>query len=309
MTRGARIAAALALSVLAGIAQGAADSAKDCGTITGNPRAAIEACTRAIEFLSLDRPDLAKAYYSRGTEYAALGNHDRALPDFNMAIELDPNLASAYYNRALAWSAKGESDRALADYDTAGKLNPRDANVFLGRGAEWIAKGDYRRAMAQYDDALRLNAESSPAWFGRGRARFYAGDFMMAASDLYRAHDLAPGIYSAIWLYLARKHADIPGERTLAREAGTSGSGQWPAPVVGLYLGNTPPDAVARAASNPDPARARDLKCEASFYIGQWHVLRGARDAAIPLLKEAESTCPRSFIEREGAAAELTRLR
>lgn len=308
MSLRSRIAAALALAVIATAAH-TADNLKDCGQSTGDPKAAVDACTRAIEFLSLDRPDLAKAYYSRGTGYAALGNYDRALPDYNMALQLDPNLANAYYNRALAWSAKGESDRALADYDAAVKLSPRDANAFLGRGAEWIAKGDYRRAVTQYDEALRLNSESSSAWFGRGRARFYAGDFMMAASDLYRAHDLAPGVYSALWLYLARKHADIPGERTLAREAGTKGDGAWPAPVVGLYLGNSSPDAVARAASNPDPARARDLKCEASFYIGQWHVLRGARDAAIPLLKEAESTCPRSFIEREGAAAELTRLR
>ena len=308
MKYGARFAAALVLAVTAAAAL-AADSTEDCGKIAGNPQAAIQACTRAIEFMSLERHDLAKAYYARGTEYAGLGNYDRAIPDYNMAIQLDPNLASAHYNRALAWSALGQPDRALADYDAAAKLTPRDSSIFLGRGAEWIAKGDYRRAIAEYEQAVALNSEAAPAWFGRGRARFYAGDFMMAASDLYRAHDLAPSVYSALWLYLARKHADIPGERTLAREAGTSGSGPWPAPVVGLYLGNTQPDAVSRAASTTDPARARDLKCEAGFYIGQWHVLRGAREAAIPLLKEAESTCPRSFIEREGAAAELRRLR
>ena len=292
----------------AGVA-GAADNEPQCGSVTGNPELAIKVCTRAIEYMSLDRPDLAKAYYSRGTEYASQGAYDRAITDYNMAVQLDPKHVSAYYNRALAWSAKGESDRALADYDAALKLNPRDLSAWIGRGAESIAKGDYRRAIADYEEALRINSESPQAYFGRGRARLYAGDFMMAASDFYRAHDLEPGIYSAIWLYLARKRADIPGERTLAREAGTSGAGAWPAPVVALYLGTASPDAVNRAAVHSDSARQRELRCEASFYIGQWHVLRGAPDAAAPLFREAESLCSRSFIEREGAVAELRRAR
>jgi tetratricopeptide (TPR) repeat protein len=304
LTRGA---AALFIAIAG--AAGAADNEPQCGSVTGNPQLAIQVCTRAIEFMSLNRPDLAKAYYSRGAEWTSQGNHDRAIPDYNMAIELDPKHFSAYYNRALAWSAKGESDRAIADYDAAIKLNPRDASAWLGRGAESIAKGDYRRAIADYEEALRVNSESAQGYFGRGRARLYAGDFMMAASDLYRAHDLEPGMYSALWLFLARKRADIPGERTLAREAGTTGGGAWPAPVVALYLGSANPEAVNRAAVHADPARQRDLRCEASFYIGQWHVLRGASDAALPLFREAESLCARSFIEREGAVAELRRPR
>jgi rhomboid protease GluP len=75
-----------------------------------------------------------------------------------------------------------------------------------------------------------------------------------------------------------------------------------------LYLGNTTPDAAIKAASHPDANRQRELRCEAAFYIAEWHIVRNARDAALPLLREAESTCPRSFIEREGAAAELRRL-
>jgi tetratricopeptide (TPR) repeat protein len=301
-----RHAALLALAAVASVA-GAADDQSQCGAVTGNPAAAIQACTRAIEFMSLERPDLAKAYYSRGTEWANQANPDRAIADYNVAIDLDPKLASAWYNRALAWSAKGEPDRALADYDAALKLSPRDTSAYLGRGAEWIAKGDYKRAVAEYERALSFNSESAAAYFGRGRARFYAGDFMMAASDFYRAHDLEPSVYAALWLYLARKRADIPGERTLAREAGTTGAGPWPAPVVALYLGASNPDAVNRSAVHSDPVKQRDLRCEASFYVAQWHLLRNSNDAAAPLLREAERTCPRSFIEREGAAAELRR--
>jgi lipoprotein NlpI len=149
--------------------------------------------------------------------------------------------------------------------------------------------------------------DSLAGYFGRARARFYSGDFLGAASDFYRAHQLAPSMYTAIWLFLARKRADIPGEKTLAADAG-AGSSDWPAPVVSLYLGAATPDSVMRAATHPDAARQRDLRCEASFYVGHWHVLRGARETAVQLLREAEATCPRTFIEQEGAVAELRRL-
>jgi lipoprotein NlpI len=301
----------LALAALLCVtAAGALAQPKDsqCGAVTANPAVAIDACTRAIEFGSLDKPELAKAYYSRGTEWANRGNHDRAVADFELALQLDPKFAAAYYNRALSWSAKGESDRAISDYDAALKVNPSDGNAHIGRAVEYTVKGDYKRAIEDYDEAIRIEPQTSPGYFGRARARYYAGDFMSAASDFYRAHQISPGVYTALWLFLARKRADIPGEKTLAQEAGTSGGGAWPAPVVGLYLGTATPDAVIRAAAHPDPARQRELRCEANFYIGEWQLLRGAREPAAQLLREAESTCSRRFIEHEGAVAELRRL-
>ncbi len=303
--------ACVATVLLAAASTLACAAAKEpqCGAIApGDPAAAIQACTRLIEFGGLERPALAKAYYSRGTEWTNQGNPERAIADFNLALELEPKFALALYNRALAWSSKGEPERAITDYNAMLTLTPRDANGYIGRAAEWTAKGDYRRALADYEEAVRIDARSSASYFGRGRARFYAGEFMPAASDFYRAHQLEPSIYSALWLFLARKRADIPGEKTLAQDAGTSGGGVWPSAVVGLYLGHAAPDAVMRAAAHPDLTRQRGLQCEASFYVAHWHILRGAREPAARLLHEAETACPLTFIEREGAVAELRRM-
>lgn len=285
-----------------------AGSEPQCGGITGNAALQVEVCTKAIESGRYAGVDLAKAYYSRGTELASLGDHDRAIADFNVAVQLDPNSASAYYNRALSWASKGDPDRAIADYDAALRLNPRDASSHIGRAVEWIAKGDFGRAIADYDDAIRVDPKASAAYFGRARAKYYAGKFESAASDFIRAHQLDGSVYTALWIYLARKRADIPGEITLPHEAGTSGEGDWPAPIVALYLGNSTADAVQKAAAHRDLDREREQRCEASFYIGQWHELRGARESAIQFLREAQSACPRTFIEHESAVAEMRRL-
>jgi lipoprotein NlpI len=295
------------LALAAGLAL-AAQSESECGTISGNPEASIKACTRAIEFDGLERPELAKAYFVRGLEWAALRNHDRAIADYSTAIELDAKLPDVHYSRALSLSEKGDHERAIADYETAMQLAPKDTKAYLGRAVEWSVTGEYKRAIADYEQVMRLDPKSMDPWFGRGRAHFYAGDFMAAASDFVRAHRMDPSLYTALWLYLARKRADIPGEKTLAQEAGTNGDGDWPASIVGLYLGRTTPEAVQKAAAHPDPTRARDQRCEASFYMAHWHLLRGARENAARLLDEARKACPGTFIEHEGSVAELRRL-
>ena len=286
----------------------AADAEPRCGEVTNNPELSIKVCTRLIEFAGLDRPELAKAYYTRALDWASQGNHDRALADFNMAVELDPKLPGIYYNRALSWSEKGDHDRAIADYNASLQLSPRDSRAYTGRAVELTVKGELNRALADYEEVIRLEPQGMGGYFGRGRVRFYAGDFMAAASDFIRAHQLDPSIYTALWLFLARKRADIAGEKTLAQEAGTSGSGDWPAPIVALYLGATTPDAVQKAAADPSATRQRDQRCEANFYVAHWHLLRGARDPAVQLLSAAQSLCPSAFIEHEGAVAELRRL-
>lgn len=280
-----------------------------CGGVTGNPALALEVCTRLIEFGSLEPAQLAQAYYNRGTEWAGQGNHDRAVADFNLAIELDPKLAVAYYNRALSLSSLGQSERAIADYTSVLRFAPRDMNALIGRAVEATVTGDHKRALADYDEVIRLDPNGATGYFGRARAKFYAGDFFTATSDFLRAHRIDSNIYSALWIYLARKRADIPGEQTLAQEAGTSGAGDWPAALVALYLEKSTPQAVQKAAAHPDPARQREQQCEAHFYTAQWHLLRGARDPAQQLLHEAARICPRTFVEHEGALAELRRLR
>ena len=47
------------------------------------------------------------------------GDYDRAIADYNKALELDPKDATAYNNRGYAYRQKGDYDKAIADYDKA----------------------------------------------------------------------------------------------------------------------------------------------------------------------------------------------
>ena len=78
---------------------------------TGNPDVdwdqQIRSCSTLIQSGRETRPKRAVAYNNRGIAYAAKGDLDRAIADFNEAIRLDPKDATAYTNRGLTYEKQG----------------------------------------------------------------------------------------------------------------------------------------------------------------------------------------------------------
>ena len=304
-----RRVAAAALLAAAGAAQAQLSTdAERCASITNNPELAIQHCTRAIDSGKFSGELLSRLHYNRAIELWARGMHDRAMADYDAAIRIDPKFGDAYYSRGNAWSMRGDSDRAIADFDAALKLNPRDRQTLGSRAFEWTIKGDYARAIADHDAVLQLDPKSAVTVFGRGRAHFYNGAWARAVADLEQAMKLDANPYTALWLYLARKRGGADAENQLDNETRDSRGGSWPGPVIVLFLGRTDPGSVMIASTDRNATTQREQRCEANFYIAHWHLLRGNRDQALPLLKEAQAECPKDILEYEGAVAELRRL-
>ena len=64
--------------------------------------------------------------------------YDKAIADYDKAIELNPTYASALNNRGLAYFNNGQKERAIADYDAAIKIEP-DAVRLNNRGNAYAA--------------------------------------------------------------------------------------------------------------------------------------------------------------------------
>jgi tetratricopeptide (TPR) repeat protein len=65
--------------------------------------------------------------------------------------------------RAAAYDRRQQYDRAIADYDIALQLDPAQADAFNHRGEVWRRKGDRPHALADFAAAIRLNPEHSSA--------------------------------------------------------------------------------------------------------------------------------------------------
>jgi lipoprotein NlpI len=81
----------------------------------------------------------------------------------------------------------------------------------------------------------------------------------------------------------------------------------WPTPVVTLYLGKSNPVAVIAAVSSADPKM--NQMCEANFYLGEWHLIKGEKEHARSFFTKAENECPSNYLEYACAVSELERLK
>jgi len=148
-----------------------------------------------------------RAYSGRGTAYENKGEFDRALADFDAAINLDPDNGEAYASRGLVKSRKGYPDAALLDYDAALKLKipPETAyRVYVNRGIAFGSKGMFNQAVEDFNAAIALKPESGEAYVNRGRARDQIGQGEGALQDYDAAQRLDCTPDSLYQVYLNR---------------------------------------------------------------------------------------------------------
>jgi lipoprotein NlpI len=202
--------------------------------------------------------------------------------------------------RSDCLTAGGEA--AIKACTTVLAANPKDVEALAARAAERRDQGDFAGALTDYGSALAVEPANASLRHLRGLALFDSGDFKAAADDLGRAVAITADPHDALFRYLATRRSGGTGEADLAAFAGRLKSKDWPLPVIELFLGRLTPEAVRTAAK--DAAN----RCEAEFYVGQWHLLTGETKAAEAALSKAAETCPDDFIEHDAARAELKRL-
>src|SRR6187549_11989 len=114
------VAAALPLA-------GRADSLDDC---QGQELARrISGCTELID-RNEPSTDLAHAYAMRGLAYSMQGAYDRAITDFDAAIDKRPNFPAVLNNRAWAYFRSGRIRQGLPDIERSIELEPGSAVAY-----------------------------------------------------------------------------------------------------------------------------------------------------------------------------------
>jgi tetratricopeptide (TPR) repeat protein len=175
---------------------GRADDESDCLNSSDNIPRGIAGCDAVIASGRLTGIELSEAHFWRALYHYEIDDYDRALPDFDKALRLNPENSEilyfrgithrlagnypesiddlselirresdhvgAYNNRARAYQRAGDTSSALEDYDSALERDPGFSNALVGRGDILLAIGDTKRALADYEAALRRMARVGP---------------------------------------------------------------------------------------------------------------------------------------------------
>lgn len=149
-------------AVLAGLIATAApasarDMIQDCFG-DDSPRR-IEGCTELLEVPGLGTADKSLAYAMRALGYSLKGEYDLALPDYDLAISLDPASAVALNNRAWTLFKSGKAAQGLADVERSLQIDPASAHAFDTRAHIHQAMGEPRKALTDYTRAMQFGGK------------------------------------------------------------------------------------------------------------------------------------------------------
>ena len=127
--------------------------------------------------------------FRQGLDYAATGEHEKAVAHYNKVLQARSDFWEAWYERGLSLDSLGFYSEAIASYDRALETNSgREAldEILHDRGnALHYGLGDYEAAIRCYDRTLQINDAHGMAWQNRGNALLYGLSHYEAAIASY----------------------------------------------------------------------------------------------------------------------------
>jgi putative PEP-CTERM system TPR-repeat lipoprotein len=150
--------------------------------LTGNKNDALLYGALAAVLFSENRPDegvkslqkakeidplLPATYQSLATYYAASGNYDKAIGEYNSLLSKDPRNARALLSLAALYEIKDDDRTALVYYQKA-----KDANIpaaFLAQASHYMKRKQTDKAIKVLDEAIKIDPRNTPALEMKGR--------------------------------------------------------------------------------------------------------------------------------------------
>ncbi|HUO97725.1 MAG TPA: hypothetical protein VMU01_03610 [Rhizomicrobium sp.] len=253
--------------------------------------------------------------FSAGVTANARGEADRAIASFTSALA-SGDLASGYLpsarlGRARAYLAKGDCTRALADLDEAVKLRPNSVSGRVMRAAAYSCLKNADAATADFNAALNLRP-TARVYENYGRFQWNQGLFAEAAANYAQTSQMSAGSdphlpYKVLWYAMSAERAGTLDQAKLNDLVSNIDQSGWPRPILDYYRNRLTESRVYEKAADSDATIANQQKCEADFYVGEWHLARKEPDAGMKLIHAAFGECPHNFMEYYAADRELKR--
>jgi serine/threonine protein kinase/Flp pilus assembly protein TadD len=114
---------------------------------------------RILEQLANKYPKEKEAHQYLGIFHSAYANLDKAIEEYNKALELDPNYGEVINLLARAWRDKGDFEKALELYRKYASLSPGDANPYDSMANLYFRMGRVDDTIANLKEALRVKPD------------------------------------------------------------------------------------------------------------------------------------------------------
>ncbi|TKB92481.1 MAG: tetratricopeptide repeat protein [Nitrospira sp.] len=156
----------------------------------GQHQGAMDDLSLAIDLI----PNHSGPYIARGVLKYRLNDFTGALKDYTAAIERSPDSADAYYNHGLAEAQLKNYQGAIKDFTKSIELSPDHADVYQSRGTVKVWLKDHTGAIDDYTVAIKKNPDNAEIHNLRCEARLLLKHYSGAVDDCTAAINLKPSV-------------------------------------------------------------------------------------------------------------------
>ncbi len=157
-----------------------------CFRVLGEYNKAISDYLLAIKL----EPELAFIYNNLASIYRKQNKLDDALYYYSLALQKDVEYVLAYNNRAGLYIDLGDLDNAMQDVQKSIEIDDNYAPAYNNRGVIYYNTKKYNLALVDFDRAIELNNLYAKAYLNRGICRQMIRDEDGACNDWYNAKEL-----------------------------------------------------------------------------------------------------------------------
>jgi tetratricopeptide (TPR) repeat protein/Zn-dependent protease len=141
---------------------------------------------RAAQYYTQDierEPQQPAHYLARAACYLNLLQKERAVPDVERALKLNPQNTLALQLRGEMYSMEKDFDAALDLFARAQEINPHWAVPHFDRGSVLLDKKEFQSALTEFDKAISLSSQMWLFYLVRSIAHFKLGNLDLAHKD------------------------------------------------------------------------------------------------------------------------------
>lgn len=132
----------------------------------------------------------AEEKFDVGFEYYDVGEYEKAIEAYSLAIIAEPDNAKYYYHRGVCLSMLSQNEKAIEDLTKAIKLDDTFAEAYFERAFSRYGLNQVEEAISDYDLSIELDPEYGPAYLNRGTVKFEIDDLDGACYDWRKAYNL-----------------------------------------------------------------------------------------------------------------------
>ena len=132
----------------------------------------------------------AEVFSNRGAAYFSIGEVEKALVDYERAIQLDSNFVNVYQNRAIAYKSLKKHNEAIGDWSKLIGFRPDNMPYYVERGDAYFASSKFKKAINDYSKAIELKPKNGGIYFKRSYAYYRSKSFTEARNDAIKAKEL-----------------------------------------------------------------------------------------------------------------------